>query len=98
VVQHNTYAMHHFLICLLCLQSTLSSSFRPDFSRVEIVKIRQRQMISFMFQWLHPQSKSPWYLLDIMGASEPVWMLWRSWEFNPSYSVLQPIFQTLNKL
>jgi hypothetical protein len=33
-----------------------------------------------------------------MGAQEPVLMLWRIWEFNPFYSVLQGIFQTLNKL
>lgn len=98
VVQHNNYAMHHFPICLLCLQITLSSSFRPDFSRAEIMKIRWSQMISFMPWWLHLQSKTPWYLLDIMGGPEPVWIFWSSWEFNPSYSILQPIFQTINQL
>jgi hypothetical protein len=33
-----------------------------------------------------------------MGAPEPVWGFWRSLEFNPSYSILQPTFQTLNQL
>ena len=98
VVQQNIYTMCHFLICLLCFQSVLFSSFRLDFSRDEIMKIRWGQMISFMPPWLHPWSKSPWYLLYIMGAPGTVWMLWRSWEFNPSYSVLQPIFQTINWL
>lgn len=77
-VKHNNYAMYHFLICLLCLQSTLFLSFRPYISRVEIMKIRWRGMIGFMPQWLHPWRKNYWYLLDIRWAPEAVWMLWRS--------------------